>query len=258
MARIRSGRTSGHRRRAVPAAAAAAALAALAVLASACGQIGAARSSGSAGGVEWWSNLRIAPAALRSPNGENSGPATDSFTYTVIVKKVTRVRRVGPPDPASNATAVVRGGTGPFLLCPVQGRGSYSDDFGAPRYAGGFHLHQGNDVFAPTGTPIVAPFDGVATRVPNSLGGLAVMVDGGLGHVYNAHLSAYGKAGPVRAGDVVGYVGNTGDAAGGPSHDHFEWHPRAIPPSPWTSPYGDRVIGTAVDPYPFLKAACSA
>ena len=41
--------------------------------------------------------------------------------------------------------------------------------------------------------------------------------------MYNAHLSAYGQLGPVEAGDVIGYVGATGDA--GANHDHFEWHP---------------------------------
>jgi murein DD-endopeptidase MepM/ murein hydrolase activator NlpD len=123
----------------------------------------------------------------------------------------------------------------------VQGKGFFSDDFGAPRYAGGYHPHQGNDIFAPLGTPIVAPFVGTAVATPNSLGGLAVRVLGSQGFVYNAHLVAYGKLGSVKAGTVIGYVGNTGDALGGPTHDHFEWHP---------------ANGPAIDPYPFLKEVC--
>jgi murein DD-endopeptidase MepM/ murein hydrolase activator NlpD len=94
-----------------------------------------------------------------------------------------------------------------------------------------------------------------------------VIVRGRDGYVYNAHLSAYGPLGDVKAGDIIGYVGNTGDARGGPMHDHFEWHPYAgqtIPDAsgnPWTSPYGYVTIGSgdpaAVDPYPFLLQACA-
>ena len=95
------------------------------------------------------------------------------------------------------------------------------------------HIHQGNDISAPAGTPIVAPFDGTAVATNNDLGGLAVDVYGALGHVYNAHLSSYGKLGAVKAGDVIGYVGTTGDATS--PHDHFEWHPNdgpAVDPQP--------------------------
>ncbi len=59
------------------------------------------------------------------------------------------------------------------------------------------------------------------------------------GYVYNAHLSAYGKLGPVQTGDVIGYVGSTGNATA--PHNHFEWHP------------GD---GEAVDPYELLMTVC--
>ncbi len=131
---------------------------------------------------------------------------------------------------------------GIFRRCPVHGAVTYDDGFGyfVPKRPGTpAHVHQGIDMMAATGTPIVATFDGVAVASPNRLGGLAVKVYGALGFTYNAHLSAYGKLGKVKAGDVVGYVGSTGNA-GGP-HDHFEWHP------------GD---GVAVDPYLYLNAVC--
>jgi peptidoglycan hydrolase CwlO-like protein len=155
----------------------------------------------------------------------------------------------GPPPP---------GYQGVFQHCPVGDPKAQTDSFGAPRYAGGYHLHMGNDIMAPSGVPIYAPFDGVARQDPNTLGGLAVIVTGSAGWVYNAHLSAYGPAssGTVHAGDVIGYVGNTGDAVGGPTHDHFEFHP-SVMPSTWPkSPYGYAVIGTAINPYPLLIAAC--
>lgn len=141
--------------------------------------------------------------------------------------------------------------------CPVDGPRSYSDGFGAPRYGGGFHLHAGVDILAPPGTPIVAPFDGTAQRAYNTLGGNSEYVYGSRGYVYNAHLSSYSahSSGPVHAGDVIGYVGDTGDAKGTP-HDHFEFHPNAIPPSWPASGYGYSVIGSAVNPYPLLVAAC--
>lgn len=148
--------------------------------------------------------------------------------------------------------------TGVFFKCPVSGAVAYADDFGAPRYAGGFHLHAGNDMLAAYGTPIVAPFPGTADIDGNDLGGLAVTVTGSAGYVYNAHLSAYAGSFPrtVNTGDLIGYVGTSGDAQGGPPHDHFEWHPNVIPPNPWKSPYGVTVIGTAIDPYPYLNSVC--
>jgi peptidoglycan hydrolase CwlO-like protein len=157
---------------------------------------------------------------------------------------------------AAQAQGFVIKGPGPFKACPVQGPHAYSDSFGAPRYAGGYHPHAGNDLLAPRGTPIVAPFDGVASRDPNGLGGNAVIVRGAEGYVYNAHLDSYGATGNVKAGTVVGYVGDSGDARGGPTHDHFEWHPNVIPAHPYRSVYGYTVIGTAVDPYPYLNLVC--
>ena len=146
----------------------------------------------------------------------------------------------GPSSTTPTGTAPANGAN-PLKVCPVYGPFRFSDDFGAPRYAGGFHLHQGNDIFSPLGTPVVAPFDGEAVDARNKLGGYAVKVFGAQGYVYNAHLVGYGLLGPVRTGTVIGFVGNTGDADGSPPHDHFEWHPRN---------------GPAVDPFRLLAAVC--
>ena len=141
---------------------------------------------------------------------------------------------------AHAAAGSLEGSEGAWI-CPVDPPLRFSDDFGAPRYGGGYHSHEGNDIFAPAGTPVRAPFAGIAVEAPSGLGGLGVRVEGPLGYVYNAHLSGYGTLGLVAAGDVVGYVGNTGNAATTPPHNHFEWHPND---------------GSAVDPYFRLLAAC--
>jgi murein DD-endopeptidase MepM/ murein hydrolase activator NlpD len=131
----------------------------------------------------------------------------------------------------------------PFSACPVAGPVAIADNFGVwvirSKKWGGPHVHQGNDMMAAEGTPIVAPFDGIAVNAKNHIGGNAVKVYGEYGYVYNAHLSAYGQLGPVQAGDVIGYVGHTGDT--GANHDHFEWHPNE---------------GPAVDPHEFLLQVC--
>jgi peptidoglycan hydrolase CwlO-like protein len=142
-------------------------------------------------------------------------------------------------------------------VCPVDGPRAFGDGFGAPRYFGGYHLHKGVDILAPFGTPIVAPFDGYAATGYNSAGGNTVSVAGAVGSVYNAHLSSYSSLsnGPVHTGDVIGYVGDTGDAA--PiMHDHFEFHPNVMPSSWPVSAYGYSIIEDAVNPYPLLVAAC--
>jgi murein DD-endopeptidase MepM/ murein hydrolase activator NlpD len=129
----------------------------------------------------------------------------------------------------------------PLALCPVGGPHAVSDNFGDTRHepGGGTHIHQGNDIMAATGTPILAPFDGVASVSRSFLGGLGVYVHGEYGYVYNAHLSLLGTLGPVETGDVIGYVGSTGSSSA--PHDHFEWHPEN---------------GPAVDPYDYLMLVC--
>lgn len=145
---------------------------------------------------------------------------------------------------------------GILQVCPVDQPRAVYDGFGAPRYAGGYHPHAGNDIIAPMGTPIRAPFPGTARASWNTLGGNAVYVYGANGYVYNAHLSAYSEKsnGPVQAGDIIGYVGETGDTD--TPHNHFEWHPNVIPSNWPASPYGYSVIGGAVNPFPLLQAVC--
>ncbi|HXY72992.1 MAG TPA: peptidoglycan DD-metalloendopeptidase family protein [Actinomycetota bacterium] len=140
---------------------------------------------------------------------------------------------------------------GVLLTCPVDGPHAYVDDFGAPRPG---HIHEGIDIQAAEGTPIVAPFPGRVVQSYDPGGGNDVFVYGALGYAFNAHLSAYGATGNVKTGTVIGYVGATGDATG--PHDHFEWHPKVIPPHPWTSPYGYSQVGTAIDAYPYLNSVC--
>jgi len=138
----------------------------------------------------------------------------------------------GPVPPGGN----------PLQACPVPGA-AFTDDFGAPRSGG--RAHQGNDLFAPFGTPIHAAQTGSFTQNSNDLGGIGAIVYAGSGdYTYYAHLQGYAgvpDGSHVVAGTVIGYVGNTGDAQGGPPHLHFEYHPGG---------------GAAVDPYPYLIALC--
>jgi murein DD-endopeptidase MepM/ murein hydrolase activator NlpD len=142
------------------------------------------------------------------------------------------VGNIGPPLSAD----------GPFFWCPVDAPRSYIDDFGFPRVG---HTHQGNDIFAPSGTPIRAPFNGTAREGSGGLGGLSVYVDADVSadYVYNAHLSRFaGVSGEhVVKGQIVGYVGQTGNAASTPPHNHFEYHPGG---------------GSAVSPYLYLNEVC--
>lgn len=134
---------------------------------------------------------------------------------------------------------------------PVYGPSGYSDSFGAPRsdVEGGWH--HGDDIFAPLGAPVLAVADGVVFSVgPNPIGGNRLWLQDKAGNqFYYAHLSAYTPLArngtQVHAGDVLGFVGNTGDAAGGPYHLHFEVHPASL-----------LFLGYdgAVDPTPYLDA----
>jgi murein DD-endopeptidase MepM/ murein hydrolase activator NlpD len=114
---------------------------------------------------------------------------------------------------------------------PVYGPSSFTDTFGAARsdVAGGWH--HGDDIFAPLGAPILSVAAGTVFSVGwNKVGGNRLWLRDGQGNLfYYAHLSAFTplavNGNRVNAGDVLGFVGNTGDAQGTPTHLHFEIHP---------------------------------
>lgn len=128
------------------------------------------------------------------------------------------------------ASAPVTSGARYLRAFPVNGTHTYTDDFGAPRAT---QSHQGNDVMADKGTPVVAVADGVIdrlTRVETGLGGIWIWLRDTEGNTfYYAHLDtiadglADGSA--VAVGQQIGTVGNTGDARYGAPHLHFEIHP---------------------------------
>ena len=143
----------------------------------------------------------------------------------------------------------------PLGMCPVDGSVSYWDDFGQPRYVGGYHPHSGNDIHAPIGRLIRAPFDGLAIAHEDDwFAGKSVAVIGAKGYVHNGHLSKFGTLGYVKAGTVIGYVGETGDAES--PHDHFEWHPWVVPTPLHVAPSGFSRVMDAIDPFPFLNQVC--
>jgi murein DD-endopeptidase MepM/ murein hydrolase activator NlpD len=119
-------------------------------------------------------------------------------------------------------------------LCPVRGHHTVVDNWGAPRPGG--RRHVGNDIFAARGTPVLAPVAGVIRLVHGAVAGNAFYLRGDDGVTYyGAHLDSYARGpGRVAAGEVVGAVGSTGNAAPLGAHLHFEIHPGGgAPVNPW-------------------------
>jgi murein DD-endopeptidase MepM/ murein hydrolase activator NlpD len=130
------------------------------------------------------------------------------------------------------------------LACPVDQPRSYSDTYGAPRSGGRSHL--GVDILAPHGTPLRAYESGTISRMhSNSLGGISLYLQGASGNeYYYTHLSGYvsglSTGQHVTAGQHIGFVGDTGNAAGIP-HLHWEVFPGG---------------GGNANPYPYASSAC--
>jgi murein DD-endopeptidase MepM/ murein hydrolase activator NlpD len=162
-----------------------------------------------------------------------------------------------PPEPNPNGIppvinqiprvtpALTAGG----YVFPVYGPVSYGDTFGAPRADVGWH--HGDDIFGTLGQPLLAVADGTVFSVGwNDIGGNRLWLrDRGGNEFYYAHLSAFSplaiNGAQVHAGDVLGFMGQTGDARGTPVHLHFEVHPVGLLPLGYDG---------AVDPTSYLQA----
>ena len=147
-------------------------------------------------------------------------------------------RRPRPSGGGDGGSRIIGSGS---WICPVQGSRAFTNDWGQPRSGG--RRHQGTDILSPRGTPVVAPVAGSLRARTGGLGGVAFYLQGTDGNrYYGAHMDRFsGASGNVEAGTVIGYIGNSGNARGGPTHLHFEIQPGG---------------GSPVNPYPTLRQYC--
>lgn len=191
-----------------------------------------------------------APATPTAPAGTTTHKVAPGETlssiaqrYGTTIKAIQSLNGISDPNRVRIGQVLkipASGGGSSSLRCPVQGKVTFMNDWGFPRSGGRFH--EGNDLFAARGTPAVAVVGGTVQQKTGVLGGLQVKLlgDDGVSYYYT-HLDRFGAAGRVAAGTVIGLVGSTGNAAGGPPHVHFEVHPGG---------------GAAVNPYPRISPVC--
>jgi murein DD-endopeptidase MepM/ murein hydrolase activator NlpD len=125
-----------------------------------------------------------------------------------------------------------------LTTCPIDGPATFEDSWGWARSGG--RSHEGVDMIAARGTPVVAVRDGSAQFKTNGLGGRAVWLTADDGDkFYYAHLDDWnGGSRDVAAGELIGWVGSTGNAQG--PHLHFETLPG----------------GSVENPFPHTLVAC--
>ncbi len=221
-----------------------------------------------------------APPAASPPDpgdgADGEGPEADGPIPRVVPSDAQRIIDAVQRTPANNTQALydgvqelvalgltneeaIRIGFGRF---PIAGVANYSHDWLFPRYGPGFRFHHGTDVFAPFGTPLRATVDGIATSKSSELGGLSVKVtmpDGT--YFYYAHLSGlpddFVNGMEVVTGDIVGYVGDSGNAKGGSPHLHIGVYPQGGEPTD-PKPILDGFIADALDALPGIIEAVRA
>jgi murein DD-endopeptidase MepM/ murein hydrolase activator NlpD len=208
--------------------------------------------------------LRPDPAAATNPQVQSGATAPPQATAPVPPVAV-QPAPVAPPQsaaiPQRDLPAVRNAGdrAGAELLAlrplevPVVGiaPASLSDHYEQDR---GQRKHEAIDILAPAGTPVVAVDDGRIVKLFDSKpGGLTVYQydpNGQLAYYY-AHLQRYAdglkEGADVKRGQVIGYVGTTGNADPGTPHLHFAVFKLGTPPKWWE--------GDAVNPYPALSRA---
>jgi murein DD-endopeptidase MepM/ murein hydrolase activator NlpD len=179
----------------------------------------------------------------------NVAPEPTPVAPGPVKKQPKRTKPSNEPAPATGETSkpsrpqapLVFGPTGlqPKLTAggyvfPVYGPVSYGDSFAGFRGDVSGNWHHGDDLFAPLGAPVLACADGTVFSVGwNNVGGNRLWLRDSQGNeFYYAHLSAFSPLARngrhVKAGEVLGFIGNTGDAEGTPPHLHFEVHPFSL------------------------------
>ena len=173
-----------------------------------------------------WDSIWTAAAYLCGTAGRITDVRAALLTYNHSSAYVTKVlAKAAGYESASAAGSTPPGG----LTCPVSAPIRHSDDWHAPRSGG--RQHQGNDVFAPRDTVLVAIENGVIDKssdVDSGLGGITLWIRGDSGtRWYYAHNSRnlVAKGTRVTAGQPVALLGNTGNARTTTPHVHFERHP---------------------------------
>lgn len=184
---------------------------------------------------------------VSAPGNENEPGATE----VIVAEPTPMVWPPFVPGAASVVPADVPAMENNVLLIPVSGvqRNQLTDTFNDAR--GGGRVHDAMDIMAPKGTPVLAVADGKIAKLFNSkLGGLTIyQFDTAEVHAYYyAHLDSYApdiKEGDlIMRGDVIGYVGSTGNANPAGPHLHFAIFVLG-PEKKWWQ-------GTAINPYPLL------
>jgi Transglycosylase-like domain/Peptidase family M23 len=168
------------------------------------------------------------PDKTRKPKASKRDDTAQPSRRPPVVEESESLSPTPPFGFGSPSTATPELLGGPYVF-PVFGPAAFIDSFGAPRATTSWH--HGDDIFAPAGAPILAVAAGTLFSVGwNDIGGRRLWLRDRQGNeFYYAHLSGFSpiavEGARVAAGEVLGYVGTTGDAAGTPAHLHFEIHP---------------------------------